>query len=134
MPITLTPQRTRTVWNYRYNVEDRDTVAAGYGVPHVSEKTAIYGVNNTGPCDGCSYATYNAPMVPIVMHYWISFIKHLIRMLRNMPRRQNGSHGCSDADMRGNRRGSNLSLMLLKWKVSQPISWRDATFGKILLR
>lgn len=65
------------VWNYRYNVEDRDTVAAGYGVPHVSEKTAIYGVNNTGPCDGCSYATYNAPMVPIVMHYWISFIKHL---------------------------------------------------------
>ncbi|RMZ35177.1 hypothetical protein D0859_00686 [Hortaea werneckii] len=65
------------VWNYRYNVEDRDTVAAGYGVPHVSEKTAIYGVNNTGPCDGCSYATHNASMVPIVMHYWISFIKHL---------------------------------------------------------
>ena len=35
------------VWNYRYNVEDLPTVEAGLGVPHVSEKPAIYGVNNT---------------------------------------------------------------------------------------
>ncbi|KAK5126804.1 hypothetical protein LTR85_009738 [Meristemomyces frigidus] len=62
------------VWNYRYNVQDLPTVAAGLGVPHVSEKPAIWGVNNTGPCDGCSYETYNAPIVPVVMSYWISFI------------------------------------------------------------
>ena len=65
-------------WNYRYNVEDLPTVAAGLGVPHVSEKKAIYGVNNTNKydlCDyPCSYDTYNAPIIPIVMDYWISFI------------------------------------------------------------
>jgi len=65
------------VWNYRYNVQDRSTVAAGLGVPHVSEKPAIYGMNNTNPndlCKNCSYQSYNAPMIPIVMDYWISFI------------------------------------------------------------
>ena len=63
------------VWNYRYNVEDKATVAAGFGVPHVSEKPAIYGPGNAGACgDPCSYRTYNAPIVPIVMDYWISFI------------------------------------------------------------
>ncbi|KAK4555725.1 hypothetical protein LTR86_006945 [Recurvomyces mirabilis] len=69
------------VWNYRYNVEDAPTVAAGLGVPHVSEKKAIYGVNNTNPndlCDyPCSYDTYNAPVIPVVMDYWISFILSL---------------------------------------------------------
>ena len=63
------------VWNYRYNVQDKTTVAAGFGVPHVSEKPAIYGPGNSGPCgDPCSYRSYNAPIVPIVMDYWISFI------------------------------------------------------------
>ncbi|TKA39073.1 hypothetical protein B0A54_09670 [Friedmanniomyces endolithicus] len=69
------------VWNYRYNVEDAPTVAAGLGVPHVSEKKAIYGVNNTNSADlcnyPCSYSTYNAPAIPIVMSYWISFILSL---------------------------------------------------------
>lgn len=66
------------VWNYRYNVHDAPTIAAGLGVPHVSEKPTIWGVNNTGACDfPCSYDTYNAPIVPIVMDYWISFILSL---------------------------------------------------------
>ncbi|KAK5698498.1 hypothetical protein LTR17_023590 [Elasticomyces elasticus] len=69
------------VWNYRYNVEDLPTVQAGLGVPHVSEKKAIYGVNNTNSgdlCDyPCSYMDYNAPVIPIVMDYWISFILSL---------------------------------------------------------
>jgi len=65
------------VWNYRYNVADIPTVEAGFGVPHVSEKPAIYGVNNSGLCDDCSYMTYNADVVPVVMSYWISFIKSL---------------------------------------------------------
>ena len=63
------------VWNYRYNVLDDVDIAAGIGVPHVAEKTPIYGVNNSGACNyPCSYETYNAPIVPIVMDYWISFI------------------------------------------------------------
>lgn len=64
-------------WNYRYNVWDAAYANAGLGVPHVSEKPAIYGPGNAGPCDGCSYETYNKPMVPIVMDYWISFILSL---------------------------------------------------------
>lgn len=72
--VYLTPGK---VWNYRYNVHDDQNVAAGLGVPHVSEKPAIYGPGNAGSCDNCSYLTYNKPMVPIVMNYWISFIRSL---------------------------------------------------------
>lgn len=64
-------------WNYPYNVWDAGTVNAGLGVPHVAEKPAIFGPANTGPCNGCSYETYNRPMVPIVMDFWISFILSL---------------------------------------------------------
>ena len=31
------------VWNYRYNVQDQTDIALGLGVPHVSEKPAIWG-------------------------------------------------------------------------------------------
>lgn len=61
-------------WNYRYNVYDESDELKGQGVPHVSEKPAIFGPGNAGSCDGCSYLTYNKPIVPIVMNYWISFI------------------------------------------------------------
>ena len=64
-------------WNYRYNVYDDSDEAEGYGVPHVSEKPAIFGPGNAGDCSGCSYLTYNKPIVPIVMNYWISFILSL---------------------------------------------------------
>lgn len=64
-------------WNYRYNVQDEANIAAGLGVPHVSEKPAIFGVDNTGYCNGCSYETYNAAIVPVMMSYWISFIVSL---------------------------------------------------------
>lgn len=64
-------------WNYRYDVYDESLDALGLGVPHVSEKPAIFGPGNAGTCDGCSYLTYNKPIVPIVMNYWISFIRSL---------------------------------------------------------
>lgn len=64
-------------WNYRYNVIDQHNIATGAGVPHVFEKPAIWGVNSTGPCRNCSYETYNAPIVPIVMDYVLSFIVSL---------------------------------------------------------
>jgi acetylcholinesterase len=66
------------VWNYRYNVYDPTDEFAGLGVPHVSEEPAIWGPGNSGPCDDpCSYRNLNAPIVPIMMNYWISFIRTL---------------------------------------------------------
>lgn len=61
-------------WNYRYDVHDAQNETAGLGVPHVSEEPAIFGPGNAGVCNNCSYMTYNKPIVPIVMDYWISFI------------------------------------------------------------
>jgi acetylcholinesterase len=67
------------IWNYRYNVEDLIDIALGYGVPHVSENAAIFGVGPTGSGIGVgrSYTTYNAPIVPIIMDYFIKFVKFL---------------------------------------------------------
>ncbi|KAJ6152235.1 hypothetical protein N7497_006554 [Penicillium chrysogenum] len=42
-------------WNYRYNVRDPTNIANGMGVPHVS----------------------NAKIVPVTMHYYLSFIRFL---------------------------------------------------------
>lgn len=61
-------------WSYRYNVWDAAYELKGFGVLHVAEKPALYGPGNAGACKNCSYMTYNAPIVPIVMDYWISFI------------------------------------------------------------
>lgn len=89
-------------WNYRYNVQDQTLIAAGLGVPHVSEKPAIWGPNNAGACgEPCSYLTYNANIVPVMMSYWISFILSLdpnTHKVRQAPewepfQRANGGHG-----------------------------------------
>jgi len=63
-------------WNYRYNVQDQANIAMGLGVPHTSETPAIFGVGYAGG-EGTSLATYNAAVVPIVMDYYISFVKTL---------------------------------------------------------
>ncbi|KAK7941069.1 acetylcholinesterase [Apiospora aurea] len=64
------------VWGYRYNVADAVNAALGIGVPHLFESFAIFGPNNV-PGAPESYYTYNAPMVPLVMDYWISFVRAL---------------------------------------------------------
>jgi acetylcholinesterase len=63
-------------WNYRFNVQQDGFVAAGLGVPHTSEIPAIFGVGmvNDNP-ELSSFATYNKNIVPIMMNYWISFVK-----------------------------------------------------------
>ncbi|KIN06752.1 hypothetical protein OIDMADRAFT_109087 [Oidiodendron maius Zn] len=69
------------VWNYRYNVQIRGFIEAGYGVPHTIESAAIFGLGNVGdnPSGDAfyGYSTYNANIVPVVMNYWISFIRSL---------------------------------------------------------
>lgn len=66
------------IWNYRYNVQDPPLIAAGDGVPHTSETPAIFGPTNAGSSDPATYETgANAGIVPIVMDYWISFVRYL---------------------------------------------------------
>lgn len=64
------------VWNYRYNVLDPSLLAEGLGVPHTIETTAIFGLGFAGSVSD-SYYTTNAAIVPVVMNYWISFVRSL---------------------------------------------------------
>ncbi|KAF7596699.1 Triacylglycerol lipase [Aspergillus hancockii] len=64
------------VWNYRYNVQDPETLAQGLGVPHTFETEAIFGLGYGGGLSG-SITNTNAGIVPIVMNYYISFVKTL---------------------------------------------------------
>ncbi|KAK4697339.1 hypothetical protein P7C71_g717, partial [Lecanoromycetidae sp. Uapishka_2] len=57
-------------WNYHYNVTDPGQIMQGLGVPHVAEQSAIWG--DTNPA---SYKTTNAPIIPLMQAYWISFIQ-----------------------------------------------------------
>jgi carboxylesterase type B len=64
-------------WNYRYNVEDPETMAAGYGVPHTIEVNAIWGPENVGGGAPASYNTTNAGIIPVIQGYWTSFVRAL---------------------------------------------------------
>lgn len=64
------------VWNYRCNILDPTEIAIGKGVPHVFELPAIFGLDSTNqPAD--SLTDINAPIVPVIMDYYISFVKSL---------------------------------------------------------
>lgn len=67
------------VWNYRYNVQDARLIAIGLGVPHTFESPAIFGVGNAGDGYGVenSYLGDNEAIVPVMMNYWISFVRSL---------------------------------------------------------
>ncbi|KAG5658830.1 hypothetical protein KAF25_007383 [Fusarium avenaceum] len=65
----------KTLWSYRYNVQITEFIDDGLGVPHVANAPAIFGPDMTAAKAGPSYRTYNAPMVPIVQNYWISFVR-----------------------------------------------------------
>lgn len=64
------------VWNYRYNVLDPTLLAAGLGVPHTAEESAIFGPGYAGTALESFYTT-NAAIVPVVMDYWVSFVRSL---------------------------------------------------------
>ncbi|KAJ6188095.1 hypothetical protein N7519_003003 [Penicillium mononematosum] len=63
-------------WNYRYNVRDPTNIANGMGVPHVFDLPAIFGVGKTNE-PALSYASSNAKIVPVTMHYYLSFVRFL---------------------------------------------------------
>ncbi|ORY61476.1 Alpha/Beta hydrolase protein [Pseudomassariella vexata] len=64
------------VWNYRFNVQDPDSIAAGLGTAHAVDVPAILGPGYSGSAYR-SYSDVNAAIVPITMDYWISFIRSL---------------------------------------------------------
>lgn len=65
------------IYHYRYAVLSTENVAAGMGTTHTFEIGAVWGpANARGP------STYvapgiNAPIVPVVMDYWVSFVTTL---------------------------------------------------------
>ena len=70
------------VWNYRFDVSTVEQTAAGLGVPHTFDTPAIFGPYYQGPAVAASlsvqpFTTYNAPIVPIEMNYYISFVRTL---------------------------------------------------------
>lgn len=64
------------VWNYRVNILDPMNLAAGLGVPHVFENVAVFGRGNTGAYSA-GWNTTNAAIIPVVMNYYISFVRAL---------------------------------------------------------
>jgi acetylcholinesterase len=83
-PNTSSPSANRppvdspSLWSYRYNVVDRIHAANGLGVPHVFEAPAVFGPGMLPPqAVAPSYWSYNAPAVPQVMNYWLSFARSL---------------------------------------------------------
>lgn len=64
------------VWNYRCNILDPTEIADGMGVPHVFELPAVFGIGETNEATE-SFGTTNAAIIPIVMDYYLSFVKAL---------------------------------------------------------
>lgn len=66
-------------WSYEYDVPEPNA-DPGNPVPHTIEMPAVFGPDAVG-CEAslCSYAEGqpNYPMVPIVMNYYISFVRVL---------------------------------------------------------
>ncbi|OBT46873.1 hypothetical protein VE00_01912 [Pseudogymnoascus sp. WSF 3629] len=69
------------VWNYRYNVNSTYFDDAGLGVVHTIETQAVFGPGNVGETSAADIqsgiTTVNKNIVPIVMNYWISFVRAL---------------------------------------------------------
>ncbi|KAJ7627439.1 carboxylesterase estA [Roridomyces roridus] len=65
------------VWSYRFSVVQANNQAAGLGVPHTSEVPAIFGPAFVPGGTSTTFATTNAPIVPIMSNYFISFVRSL---------------------------------------------------------
>lgn len=70
------------IWNYRYNTTEQRAVDEGLEAWHNSDLPAIFGPTQVGPLlFGLGYSYLpggeNAAIVPVMQHYYFSFIKHL---------------------------------------------------------
>ncbi|KAI1804113.1 alpha/beta-hydrolase [Daldinia bambusicola] len=72
--------RRKQAWSYRYDVYDAQNAAQGLGVPHIWEAWAVFGPDSQQGGIGGGPASYYheaAGVVPLVMDYWISFVRTL---------------------------------------------------------
>ena len=100
------------VFGYRYDVYDAESEAAGMGVVHLFEAAAIFGPENIAMAP-LSYWTYNAPIVPVVMDYWISFVRTLdpnVYRHPDAPEWESWNQGGGDAKKRLVFQTGNLSV------------------------
>jgi carboxylesterase type B len=72
------------IWNYRYNTTEQLEVDEGREAWHNSDLFPIFGPTQVGPDAATSPLGYsylpggdNAAIVPVIRHYYFSFIKHL---------------------------------------------------------
>ncbi|KAJ3498001.1 hypothetical protein NLG97_g1464 [Lecanicillium saksenae] len=78
-----TRYRELPLWSYHLNVYDKDYHERGLGCPHGYEEGMIFGPASTDTklpgryIPPASLNTYNAPLVPVIMNYWISFVRTL---------------------------------------------------------
>lgn len=79
MSSSLSSINPNTVWNYRYNVTSAANLAAGLGVPHTYDTAAIFGPYYAGstPTDTTYLTTDAESIVPVLMDYYLSFVKVL---------------------------------------------------------
>lgn len=70
---------TTPTFAYRYNVQDPTNTLMGLGVPHVYDAAAIFGPDRLGVAVSSSYLSTgaNAGIVPVLMGYYISFVRAL---------------------------------------------------------
>lgn len=55
-------------------------------MPHIFEAAAVFGPRNLPQAGvAASYYSYNAPVVPVVMAYWISFVRALDPSVHRAP-------------------------------------------------
>lgn len=67
----------KQIWNYRYDVLSTENVEKGLGVPHTFESPAIFGLGNAKDDITSSYSTYNSNIIPVMMNYYLSFVRDL---------------------------------------------------------
>ncbi|KAH8660442.1 Alpha/Beta hydrolase protein [Xylariales sp. PMI_506] len=68
---------TDQVWAYRCYTESAQTISAGLGTPHTFELPAIFGRSAAPVAAPSNWYEENAGIVPVIMHYYISFIRTL---------------------------------------------------------
>ncbi|KAL2018885.1 hypothetical protein VTK56DRAFT_310 [Thermocarpiscus australiensis] len=83
-PSSPTGSPSPSLFAYRFNVHDDANAAQGLGVPHLFDAAAIFGPTNIGGSAN-SYATYNAPVVPLMMAYVTSFVRALDPNVHRLP-------------------------------------------------
>ncbi|KAL8848754.1 MAG: hypothetical protein Q9221_006225 [Calogaya cf. arnoldii] len=92
-------------WNYRYAVLDPGQADGGIGIPHFAKLNAIWGAPLGSPP---SYKTTNKNMIPVLQHYWISFILDFDPNMHRSPGTPRweewGVTGFGDSNRAGRRR------------------------------